>query len=53
LPDFSHKLYLGTGIGARYFTSIGPVRVDLATPINPHDKGDSPIQVYVSLGQAF
>jgi outer membrane translocation and assembly module TamA len=29
------------------------VRLDIATPLNPHPQGDSPIQIYVSLGQAF
>jgi translocation and assembly module TamA len=53
LPRLDAKPYLGAGIGLRYFTAIGPVRLDVATPLNPHSKGDSPIQVYVSLGQAF
>jgi translocation and assembly module TamA len=53
VPDFAAKQYLGAGIGVRYFTPIGPVRFDIATPINPHSKGDSPVQAYVSLGQAF
>jgi len=51
-PDFSGKLRIGTGIGLRYYTGFGPVRLDLATPVNPQ-QGDSPIQIYVSLGQAF
>ncbi len=42
----------GIGIGMRYQTSFGPIRVDLGTPINPA-KGDPRIGVYVSLGQAF
>ena len=42
----------GVGIGLRYQTSFGPIRVDLGTPINPA-KGDPRIGVYVSLGQAF
>jgi translocation and assembly module TamA len=53
LPNFSGKIYAGAGIGLRYFTAIGPVRLDIATPLNPHSEGDSPIQIYVSLGQAF
>ena len=40
------------GIGVRYDTLVGPIRFDLATPINPRD-GDDPVQVYVSIGQAF
>ena len=43
---------LGAGIGLRYYSSFGPIRVDLGTPLNPR-KGDGPIAVVVSLGQAF
>jgi translocation and assembly module TamA len=51
-PDFSGKLRYGAGIGLRYYTSLGPVRFDIASPINP-ERRDPPVQVYVSLGQAF
>jgi translocation and assembly module TamA len=45
-------LSVGTGIGVRYHTPIGPVRVDLATPLTA-SSGDSPVQLYVAIGQAF
>ncbi|WP_425230191.1 autotransporter assembly complex protein TamA [Sphingomonas sp.] len=45
-------LRFGTGIGVRYYSSFGPIRVDVGTPINPQP-GTSRIAVYVSLGQAF
>ncbi len=48
LSDFR----FGAGIGARYYSSFGPIRIDVATPINPR-KGDSPVTLFVSLGQAF
>jgi translocation and assembly module TamA len=51
LPQLT-KLRYGTGIGVRYYSSFGPIRLDVGTPINPQ-KGDSRIAVYVSLGQAF
>ncbi len=51
LPDFSGLRY-GTGIGVRYYSNFGPIRVDVGTPLNPQP-GDSRIAVYVSLGQAF
>jgi translocation and assembly module TamA len=51
LPDFSGLRY-GTGLGVRYYSDFGPIRVDVGTPINPQP-GDSRIAVYVSLGQAF
>ncbi len=40
------------GIGARYYSSFGPIRVDLGFPLN-RQKGDGPFAVTVSLGQAF
>jgi translocation and assembly module TamA len=42
----------GAGIGVRYKTGFGPIRVDIATPLNRRE-GDSWIGVYVGLGQAF
>lgn len=50
-PDFK-DIRVGAGVGVRYITGFGPLRLDVATPINPRP-GDSPIAVYVSLGQAF
>ncbi|HAY06636.1 MAG TPA: BamA/TamA family outer membrane protein [Hyphomonas sp.] len=40
------------GLGVRYYPGFGPIRFDIATPIDPRD-GDSPVQVYISIGQAF
>lgn len=51
VPDFS-GLRAGVGIGARYYTNFGPIRVDLATPVDRR-RGESRINVYVSIGQAF
>lgn len=51
VPDFE-TVRIGAGVGVRYNTGFGPLRLDLATPINP-GPGDSRIAVYVSLGQAF
>jgi translocation and assembly module TamA len=42
----------GAGVGIRYMTTFGPIRVDVAAPLNPTEF-DSPVVVYVSLGQAF
>ncbi len=50
-PDFD-EIRFGAGIGIRYKTSFGPIRVDVAAPLNP-TAFDSPVVVYVSLGQAF
>lgn len=51
LPDLG-DLRFGAGIGVRYYTGFGPIRVDVGTPLN-RQPGDSRIAVYVSLGQAF
>ena len=51
-PDFDQTVALGAGIGFRYYTPIGPIRLDVATPLNPR-RGDKPIVVYISVGQAF
>ncbi|WEK45071.1 MAG: BamA/TamA family outer membrane protein [Candidatus Sphingomonas colombiensis] len=51
LPKGS-DLRFGAGIGGRFYTNFGPMRVDIATPLNPR-KGDSRIALYISIGQAF
>lgn len=51
LPKFTGLQY-GAGLGARYYSNFGPIRLDVGTPLNPR-AGDSRIAVYVSLGQAF
>ncbi len=49
---FTGKLYAGAGVGARYYTPIGAIRVDVATPLVRLPGGDS-FQLYIGLGQAF
>ena len=51
VPRFTDFRF-GAGLGVRYHSSFGPIRVDVGTPINPQ-RGDSRITVFVSLGQAF
>ncbi len=43
---------VGVGAGLRYHTPVGPVRIDLATPLN-NDAGDSSLQIYIGIGQAY
>ncbi|WP_247711114.1 autotransporter assembly complex protein TamA [Qipengyuania vesicularis] len=50
-PNFD-EIKVGAGIGLRYHTGFGPIRIDVGTPLTP-DEDDAPIAVYVSLGQAF
>jgi len=53
VPDFEANPRFGAGIGIRYFTPIGPIRFDIATPINPSDDVDERVQFYISIGQSF
>jgi len=50
-PRF-RDLQFGAGIGARYYTNFGPIRLDVATPLN-RQRGDARVAIYVSIGQAF
>jgi translocation and assembly module TamA len=50
-PSFE-DLAVGAGIGVRYNLGFGPLRVDVATPVTARH-GEAPVQIYVSLGQAF
>lgn len=52
VPNFKDYVGVGAGIGLRYLTPIGPIRLDVATPVNRRPT-DSPIAAYVSIGQAF
>ena len=50
-PGFD-QIKIGAGVGVRYLTGFGPVRVDVGIPINP-GPNDGKFGVYVGLGQAF
>jgi translocation and assembly module TamA len=50
-PDFS-DVRMGAGLGIRYATAIGPLRLDVGLPLN-RQQGDSRYGIYVGLGQAF
>jgi translocation and assembly module TamA len=51
-PNFDEPIQYAVGLGLRYYTAFGPIRADVAVPLNPrHD--DDPIAFYVSIGQAF
>lgn len=51
LPKGS-DLRFGAGIGGRFYTNFGPMRVDVATPL-ARRPGESKIALYISIGQAF
>jgi translocation and assembly module TamA len=54
------KAMFGYGFGIRYYTPLGPIRLDLAFPVErrklPNDDKkhlDSRFNIYISIGQAF
>lgn len=54
LPDFNETIRKSVGIGLRYYTGIGPIRADLAFPLDAYKGGHvRPAVLYLSLGQAF
>jgi translocation and assembly module TamA len=58
LNPLNGALRFGAGAGVRYYTPIGPLRVDVAVPLNKRPKtatsrGDDSFEVYIGLGQAF
>jgi len=50
-PDVTEWRF-AVGLGARYYSSFGPIRIDVGLPLN-RQNGDGPFAVTVSLGQAF
>jgi translocation and assembly module TamA len=54
----SGALKVGVGAGLRYYTALGPLRVDLAVPVQRRTgqgvvDPDQSFQIYIGLGQAF
>ena len=52
MPGNGGDWFVGAGLGVRYYSPIGPVRLDVAAPINARE-GEPGVQVYISIGQAF
>ena len=50
-PSLSNWRF-AAGLGARYYSTFGPIRIDVGVPLN-RQEGDGPVAVTVSLGQAF
>ncbi|WP_322414991.1 autotransporter assembly complex protein TamA [Mesorhizobium huakuii] len=51
MPNFS-DVKVGAGVGLRYVTPFGPLRIDAAVPLN-RDPGDPHFGIYAGIGQAF
>lgn len=52
VPDFKEKWLQSAGLGIRYYTPIGPIRLDVAVPLNKRHI-DNSVEVYFSIGQSF
>lgn len=52
-PTFDGKWLQSAGLGVRYYTPVGPLRLDIAFPLNRRKHLDGPFQFYFSVGQAF
>ncbi len=50
-PD-TGSMRWAAGVGARYYAGFGPLRADIAFPLDADD-GDPGFQIYLSIGQAF
>ena len=51
-PRLFQDFQWGAGIGLRYYTPIGPVRLDIAVPLDKKTD-DNGYQLYISIGQTF
>ena len=51
----SSDWHAGAGVGVRYATPVGPLRLDIATPVrrNASATGVRRLQIYIGVGQAF
>ncbi len=49
---FDGPLRVGVGVGLRYYTSIGPIRLDVGLPVDKIP-GDDSFELYIGLGEAF
>jgi len=49
---FAGTLSVGAGLGVRYYTGIGPIRVDFAVPLK-RTAGSGAFALYIGLGEAF
>ncbi len=53
LTLFPTGLFIGVGTGFRYYTPIGPIRLDVAVPLKRYDSDPQAFQIYIGLGQAY
>ncbi|MFT4792317.1 MAG: translocation and assembly module TamA [Paracoccaceae bacterium] len=52
VPVFDEGMQFAAGFGVRYLSPAGPLRLDIAIPLNPREEDDI-LQFYLSIGQAW
>lgn len=53
VPDLKIRPRVGAGLGLRYVTPVGPLRLDVAVPVDRKPGVDDPFQFYIGIGQPF
>jgi translocation and assembly module TamA len=53
VPSFDDTMRFAAGPGLRYLTPVGPIRIDVAFPLNRRKDVDNSYEFYISIGQSF
>jgi len=53
IPSLDTTILKSVGFGGRYHTPIGPIRLDIAFPLNRRKGIDNSYQIYLNVGQTF
>jgi translocation and assembly module TamA len=53
IPTLKGKWLKSVGLGLRYFSFMGPFRVDIGFPLNKRKELDNTFRILVSIGQTF
>jgi translocation and assembly module TamA len=53
LPQLCHQQRQAAGLGIRFHTPVGPLRLDVAFPLDPRRHLDHRFEIYLSMGQTF
>lgn len=53
LPTVDAKWFKSVGVGLRYFTFFGPLRLDVGFPLDRRKGVDPAFRIYASIGQTF
>lgn len=53
LPKITKNFVRSIGFGFRYYTAVGPLRLDFAFPLDPREGIDHTLEFYIGIGEAF